>query len=140
VGNDKIEMAHLKVASDAFLIVVVLLSSCSITGCQRACSANVQHIVICWLKASGNLEAQKKLIMVSRSFTTIPGVLNVSAGRILSSQRAIVDNTFDLAIVMTFTNTQALAAYLKHPKHRKAVKETLRPLTKKIIVYDFIDE
>jgi len=69
----------------------------------------------------------------------MPGVVTVSAGTALESDRPVVDSSFDLAIVITFDSEETLKAYLNHPDHKAAVKNTLQPLVKRILVYDFVD-
>lgn len=61
------------------------------------------------------------------------------AGTALKSDRPVVDSTFDLAILITFDSEKALQDYLDHPDHKVAVKDTLQPLVKRILVYDFVD-
>lgn len=61
------------------------------------------------------------------------------AGTALKSDRPVVDSTFDLAILITFDSEKALQDYLDHPDHKAAVKDTLQPLVKRILVYDFVD-
>jgi hypothetical protein len=118
----------------AVTAIFVLLSGCRNADTQ---AGTVHHVVICWLKEPGNREAQEKLISVSRGLGKIPGVVSVSAGRILPSDRPVVDSTFDVAMVFTFKDKDALAKYLERPEHKKATKETLEPLVKKILIYDF---
>ena len=40
---------------------------------------------------------------------------------------------------MTFENQSALDAYLEHPQHVKATRETLRPLADKVQVFDIVN-
>ncbi|HBE23040.1 MAG TPA: stress protein, partial [Verrucomicrobiales bacterium] len=54
-----------------------------------------------------------------------------------SSDRPVVDDSFDVALLVRFTDVAALHAYEADPRHVKEVKEVLLPLTKKIQVYDF---
>jgi hypothetical protein len=100
----------------------------------------VQHIVVCWLKQPGNAEARKKLIDASYDFRrSISGLTDVTAGAPLPSGRPNVDQSFDVAIVMSFKDVNALADYQSSPQHQNAVKEILRPLTSRVIIYDFVD-
>ena len=73
----------------------------------------------------------------SRSFGKIPGVLDVRVGEVLESNRKIVDDSFDVAITLSFADTRSLTEYLAHPVHQKARDEILLPIIKKIVVYDF---
>lgn len=96
----------------------------------------MQHVVLCWLKHPGDQAARRKIIDLSRSFAAIPGVIGVRAGTAVPSQRAIVDDSFDVGIVFTFADRQAMQAYLEHPTHKQAVRDVIAPLTDRIVVYD----
>ena len=123
-----------------FLLAAVIVSAgCREAGEREAASGTVRHVVICWLKEPGDRAARERIIEVSRGFAEIPGVLDVQAGRVLPSDRAIVDSTFDVAIVISFPDARALADYLEHPRHEEALRETLRPLVERIVVYDFVE-
>lgn len=126
------------------LVVAGLLAACSPRETDApikkpgASSREVQHIVLCWLKTPGDRMARAQLIGTSLAFQDLPGVISVQAGEPLPSNRPQVDASFDVAIVMTFRDEAALRAYENHPAHRKAVEEVLKPLTARVIVYDFI--
>jgi hypothetical protein len=98
----------------------------------------VLHVVICWLNDPADPEARRRVIEASRAFERIPGVRRVSAGEPLPSARPLVDDSFDVGILMEFESRQALAAYLRHPEHVRATREVLRPLTARIVVYDIV--
>ena len=51
-------------------------------------------------------------------------------------QNPVVDDSFDFALVSRFDSAAALHAYENHPLHQKKVNEVLKPLSKKIVVYD----
>lgn len=121
------------------LLTLALLTACTSVPPTSAGGEQVHHIVICWLKDPGDAAARQQLIEVSNSFQTFQGVVGVSAGPVLHSERGIVDSSFDVAIIMTFESREALDAYLAHPRHRQASQEVLRPLTSRVVVYDFID-
>jgi hypothetical protein len=99
--------------------------------------ARVHHVVVCWLKEPGNADARRRIVEASRAFGGLPGVVAVSAGEPIESDRPIVDDSFDVAITMTFASQAALDAYLVHPEHRRATAGVLGPLVEKIVVYDF---
>lgn len=69
---------------------------------------------------------------------SLPGVVSVELGPCLPNKRPVVDNTYDVAFIMTFRNEADLHAYEVNPDHVKLVQEVLKPLTRKIVVYDFI--
>ncbi len=121
------------------LVLVLAMSGCVTCPCRRARSTQpgICHVVLCWLKDSGNAEQRRQLIEVSKSFRSIPGVCAVMAGEVVPGEREIVDSSFDIGILLTFANENDMQAYLAHPDHTKAVRETLKPLVSKIVVYDF---
>ncbi|MHC4269949.1 MAG: Dabb family protein [Planctomycetota bacterium] len=126
------------------LLHIIIFVLFSLPACQhdkepQDPTPKVHHVVICWLNESGNKEARQKVIEVSRGFSSIPGVINVRAGSVIHSDREIVDNSFDVAIYLSFENEQKLFEYLNHPIHKKAVEKTLKPLVRKVVVYDFIE-
>ena len=69
----------------------------------------------------------------------IPGVLNAQAGQVIMSDREIVDDSFDVGILIVTKNQEDLQKYLDHPIHQQAKKEVLLPLVERILVYDFMD-
>jgi len=119
---------------------IVLIALIALAGCSTFLEVHggrVHHVVLCWLKDSGNTAHRRRIIEASRSFKKIPGVLDVRVGEVLESDRKIVDDSFDVAITVSFDDTQSLAEYLAHPIHQKAKDEILLPIIKKIVVYDF---
>ncbi len=119
--------------------IVISLPACQHDKGLQDPTSIVHHVVICWLNEPGNEEARQKVIEVSRGFSSIPGVIDVRAGNVIHSDREIVDSSFDAAIYLSFENEQKLFEYLNHPIHKKAVEKTLKPLVRKVIVYDFIE-
>jgi hypothetical protein len=100
-------------------------------------TTGVTHVVLCWLNNPNDEAARQKIIDASHEFASIPGVVRIACGRPLASTRLSVDSTFDVGIVMTFESESALRAYEQHPIHQRAVAEVLRPLAKRIVIYDF---
>lgn len=114
------------------VFLMLMLASCQQT--------HVTHVVVCWLKTPGDQRAAQQLIDDSKSFTQIPGIVNVSAGRVLPSTRPSVDSSFDVAIVMKFKDEDALKSYGQHPIHLQAVERTLKPLVAKYVIYDYLEK
>lgn len=134
-------MKHLFTTGMSLLLLLTIVS------CQNAArepsrsrTGEVQHVVICWLKNPGDEAGRHALMNASRTLNDIPGVTSVRVGRALPSTRPVVDNSYDIAMVMTFKNEQALRAYDEHPLHVSAVRDVLRPLVARYIIYDFVDE
>ena len=106
-------------------------------GCGEPELPPLRHVVLCWLKEPGNVEHQERIIEVTKSFREIPGVLDAQAGKAVASERSIVDDSFDVGILVVVENKEALEAYLRHPVHDDAKKRILLPLIDRLVVYDF---
>jgi len=55
-------------------------------------------------------------------------------------RRILVDDSFDVCVVMQFADKAAMERYNQHPVHQKAANEAFLPLSKKILFYDFTSE
>ncbi len=125
----------------SILILTLLSLSCASRPAGRAFPpGTVSHLVICYLKHPGDPAERQRLIEASRDLRDIPGVISIEAGNVLPSTRPVVVSDYDVAMVITFTNTDAMNAYITHPIHQKALKEVLAPLTVKVVIYDFLNE
>ena len=121
---------------------VLLVALLAFTGCVSLGSRQddaLQHVVLIWLKDAGNAEQQARIIEVSKSFRDIPGVLDVQAGKAVASERDIVDDSFDVGILVVVPDERRLAEYLVHPIHQRAKNDVLMPLVEKVLVYDILE-
>ena len=121
-----------------FFLFFLAVSVHSLGGFEenRPQTGTVVHLVLCWLNEPGNEESISKLVKASESFRSIPGVLEVRTGTPLISDRPVVDSSYDIAIMITFSSAEALADYQKHPLHQQASADILKPLVKRLLVYD----
>ena len=100
-------------------------------------SGKVEHIVLAWLKKPGNAADRAKLIAAAKSLKAqIKEVKSLDAGLAVPSTRPVVDSSFDVGLVMSFDSRADLDSYEKNAVHQKAVAEVLKPLTRKLQVYD----
>jgi len=53
------------------------------------------------------------------------------------SPRAVVDQTYQVALNLAFTDKAAQDAYQVHPLHLGFVEKVLKPNGAKVLVYDF---
>ena len=121
----------------SIFIVIGLINSTSYAD-EFLDEKPVYHVVLIWLKTYRNEMRINKIINASRELEKIPGVLEVSTGRVLRSARVIVDDTFDVSIIIKFASKDYLKDYLVHPIHIKIANEVIKPLANKITVYDTI--
>ena len=84
-------------------------------------------MVLCWLKDAGNSEQKDRIIEMTESFRDIPSVLDARAEQAIKSDRSIVDDSFDVGIVVEVRNEDDLKKYLEHPIHQNAKKRSFTP-------------
>lgn len=130
-------MKRLKVFT--FLLLVPMFTAVSSAEPVPRVAGRVHHVVIVWLKEHGNPEARRQYIEATQSLSRLPMLLSYHVGTVLPGKRDVVDSSYDVAIVATFENTQALEAYSRHPDHDKVINEKLKPLVDKVLVYDFVE-
>ena len=125
-----------RLASPAVLWATAgLLAGCVTTHQHRA--PGVDHVVVVWLKRRGHADDAAQLVATAKELQRqIPELRCMSFGRALPAGRPAVDDTFDLAFVMTFDDRAALETYEQHPAHVRARRDVLRPLSRKVVIYD----
>ena len=101
----------------------------------------IEHAVYVWLNRPGNAKDRAALGAATEELRKSTGLISsYEVGRPVPSRRPVVDDSFDLAIIMRFENRRALAAYENHPAHQRAKKEVLQPLARKVLIYDTVLE
>ena len=126
-----------------FFLKFPLLLTLFFSGCfsgfqnKKEDSKILTHVVLCWLKDAGNSEQRDRIIKVTETFNDIPSVLDARAGGPIMSERSIVDDSFDVGIIVEVRDEKGLQEYIDHPIHQKAKKEILLPLVERVLVYDF---
>ncbi len=95
------------------------------------------HIVIFWTDPANPATADQLIAGAEKYLRPIPGVLQFHVGRMVSSHRPVVDQSYQVALNLVFANQQAQDEYQTHPAHIEFVEKFGNPLVKKIIVYDF---
>ena len=122
-------------------VLLLLAVSCSpVHPNVEGHPGRINHIVILWLKNPKDEQGKQRIIELSRGFKSIPGMVEVSAGRMNpSTPRPELDTSYDIAVVMTFKTSDDLENYLVSPRHKSAVEKVLKPLVRKQVVYDFAE-
>ncbi|MEN3943687.1 Dabb family protein [Prosthecobacter sp. SYSU 5D2] len=122
---------------------LAFLASCTSCplGHKTTAKGKVEHVVLIWLKNPGDAKDRAAVIAAGKKFQReIPQVEHLSVGTPLASERPVVDDSFDVGLVMRFANAADLAIYEKHPVHVQAVNDVLKPAAKKLLVYDVVTE
>lgn len=98
----------------------------------------VNHVVVVWLKPEFRDEAEiDRLIKGHDMLRTIPGLVSLHVGRVIPSDRPIVDSSYDIASVFQFESAEAMRAYLSHPTHVEFLATYTAGKVARILVYDF---
>lgn len=125
-----------------FLLQLVLISALSsqtsLVSAEE--SKKVTHVVMVWLKEPGNEQHRTAFIKASEELNNLPGIVSRHVGVVMSSDRKIVDDTFDVAMSVTMESKDALDAYLKNPKHKEILHDKIKPLINRSVAYDFISQ
>lgn len=118
------------------LLLAITLSACASNSTIKPLEKTLVHIVLIWLKDAGNQEHIQQVAEVTKQLEAIPEIQELRMGTSVPSNRKIVDDSFDIGIYMIFKSEESMEIYLRHPKHQEAVRKIIKPLTRKIIVYD----
>lgn len=127
----------------ALAFVVALL--CLLSACRGAAVRNgedagrIQHVVLFWLKEPGKADARRVLIEAARSLADLPGVIETRTAQALPGTGPVVDGSFDVLLVVSFEDRQALEAFLAHPTHKQVEKEVVEPLVSRVLVYNAVE-
>ncbi len=119
------------------LATAVCLISCS-TIAPPAAHGTVDHVVLMWQKHPGNSTDRQALLKACAKLRGIPGIQFLDTGTALASERPVVDDSFDIGLIVRFDTETSLHGYETSPLHLKKVNEVLKPLTKKIVAYDIV--
>jgi Stress responsive A/B Barrel Domain len=95
------------------------------------------HIVVLWADPAQPDAAEKILAGAKRLLADIPGVVAFHAGRMQGSPRPVVEQTYSVALNLVFASKEAEALYQTHPQHVEFVQAYVKPMVKKVLIYDF---
>jgi hypothetical protein len=94
------------------------------------------HVVIFWTDPADPNAADKLIAGAHKYLKPIPGSLHFHIGKMVGSHRPVVDQTYQVALNLVFTDKQAQDDYQVHPEHLKFVDEC-RQLWQRVTIYDF---
>lgn len=108
---------------------------------ETSSPGEVEHAVYIWLNRSGNAKDRAALVRATEALQRSTGLISsFHHGRPLPSDRPVVDDTYDIALLMRFKDRAALQAFQKHPAHLEAKRRILQPLARKVLIYDTMSE
>ncbi len=95
------------------------------------------HVVIFWTDPNNAAAVDELVAGATHYLKGIPGVLQFHVGKMVPSHRPVVDQSYHVALNLTFPDKKAQDQYQSHPAHVEFVEKVFKPLCKKVVVYDF---
>lgn len=95
------------------------------------------HVVIIWTRPEKPGAADELIAGAEKYLRPIPGVTSFHIGRMVRSDRDVVDRTYQVALNLQFANKQLHDEYQVHPLHLDFVEKSFKPNCEKVVVYDF---
>ena len=95
------------------------------------------HVVIFWTDPKNAPAAEALLAGAEKYLQPIPGIVHFHAGRMAPSHRAVVDQSYQVALNITFESKKAQDDYQEHPLHVEFVEKVFKPNCVRVVVYDF---
>ncbi|HZI33880.1 MAG TPA: Dabb family protein [Candidatus Binatia bacterium] len=95
------------------------------------------HIVIFWTDPTKPEAADEVIAGATELLKTIPGLTHFHIGKMVGSERPVVDQSYQIALNTVFTSKHAQDEYQVHSQHLEFVAQYVKPLVKKVVVYDF---
>ncbi len=118
--------------------ILILLCICSCSWLQHKSLSEVHHVVVIWLKPEyQEAEYITELKQAMADLEVIPGLNKLEYGSAIASDRPIVDDGFDLAVLMTFKDEETMRTYIDHPRHKNFVGKFILGKVTKLLIYDF---
>jgi len=110
--------------------------TCSITLSAHT-SRMFSHIVVFWTDPAQPKAADEVIESAQRLLKDIPGIRHFHVGKMVPTERPVVDHTYQVALNVVFDDRKAQDQYQVHPKHREFVDTVFKRVCKKAWIYDF---
>jgi hypothetical protein len=95
------------------------------------------HVVIFWTDPNNPTAADELIAGAYKYLKPIPGSLHFHVGRMAASHRAVVDQSYQVALNLVFTDKKSQDDYQVHPSHIEFVDTVFKRVCTRVAVYDF---
>lgn len=95
------------------------------------------HVVIFWTDPEQPNATQELLDGAEKYLRPIPGVLHFHVGKMATSERPVVDQSYQVALNIVFPDKKSQDEYQVHPMHVDFIEKVFKRVCKKVVVYDF---
>ncbi len=96
------------------------------------------HHVLFWLKNPSSKEDYNKLLEGLNSLKSIDVVKTVQVGKPASTNRPVIDTSYQFSLLLIFDSLEDHDIYQDHPIHLEFV-EQYSSLWSKVLIYDSVD-
>ncbi len=97
----------------------------------------LSHVVIFWTNPEVPNAAEELIAGAEKYLRPIPLVTSFHVGRMVKSHRDVVDQTYQVALNLQFTDKAQEEAYQVHPLHVEFVEKAFKPNCVRALIYDF---
>jgi hypothetical protein len=95
------------------------------------------HVVIFWTKPEIPNAADILLAGAEKYLRPVPGVRLFHVGKMAGSHRDVVDQSYQVALNLTFDTQKDQDDYQVHPSHIEFVEKVFKPNCARVVIYDF---
>ena len=95
------------------------------------------HVVIFWTKPEVPNATEALLEGAEKYIRPIPGIRLFHVGKMASSPREVVDQSYQVALNLTFDTKQAQDDYQVHTSHLDFVEKVFKVNCARAVIYDF---
>lgn len=97
----------------------------------------LSHVVIFWTRPEIPNAADALIAGAEKYLRPIPLAQSFHVGRMIPSHRAVVDQSYQVAIHLLFADKAAEEAYQVHPLHLDFVEKVFKPNCQRATIFDF---
>lgn len=127
----------MRLRSLALSVALLAVAACATsTSTSKPGDGSRLHVVLFWLKP--DMPAGERAAMqteLANQAQKVPGLLDCHMGGPAGTQRDVVDNSYDLMLVMRFADADAAKGWDTDPLHLALVKR-FAPHFAEVVVYD----
>ncbi|MCG5054019.1 MAG: Dabb family protein [Myxococcales bacterium] len=99
----------------------------------------LSHVVIFWTKPEVPDAADRLLAGMREYLADIPGVRGFHCGKMVPSERPVVDQSYQVGLYVLVDDKAAELAYQVHPQHLAFIENVVKATTLRAVVYDYAD-
>lgn len=95
------------------------------------------HVVIFWTDPKNPAAVDELIAGANKFLKPIPGTLHFHVGKMATSHRPVVDQSYQVGLNLIFPDKETQDNYQVHPLHLEFVEGVFKRVCQKVVVYDF---